>query len=133
MVYNGTLQIITMDGTQLAELTSVSMSMSQDLFDVTSKESAGWSEVLAGLRTITYNAEGIVDFQATNKDMADLWTAFTTRASVAIIFTNLVTGDKRITQTCYISNLEITAPMEDTVTYSVEFTGTGAPTVATIS
>jgi len=131
-IYNGTLQILTLDGTQIAELTSVSMSMSQDLFDVTSKESGGWSEVLPGLRNVTYSCEGLVDFQATNKDMADIFTLFTTRASCSIVWTNAVTGDKKITQTCYLSSCEISAPMEDKVSYSIEFTGTGAPTVANI-
>ena len=131
-VYNGTAQILKMDGTQLAELTNVTMSMNQDLFETTSKESAGWKEVMPGLRDITYSAEGLADFQATNKDLADVFTAYTNRASVAIEWTNAVSGDKKLTCTAYITSCEISAPMEDTVTYSIEFQSTGALTVATI-
>lgn len=131
-VYNGTAQILKMDGTQLAELTNVTMSMNQDLFETTSKESKGWKEVLPGLRDITYSAEGLADFQATNKDLADIFTAYNLRSSVAIIWTDMVTGDKSVSQTAYISSCEVSAPMEDVTTYSIEFTGTGEPTFATI-
>lgn len=132
-VYNGTAQILKMDGTQLAELTNVTMSMNQDLFETTSKESAGWKEVMPGLRDITYSAEGLADFQATNKDLADIFTAYNSRASVQIIWTDMTTGDKSVSQTAYISSCEVSAPMEDVTTYSIEFTGTGAPTFATIA
>ena len=122
-----------MDGKQLAELTNVTMSMNQDLFEITSKESGGWKEVMPGLRDITYSAEGLADFQSSNKDLADIFTAYNSRASVAIIWTDMITGDKSVSQTAYISSCEVSAPMEDVTTYSIEFTGTGAPTFATIS
>ena len=69
----------------------------------------------------------------TNKDLADIFTAYNNRASVAIIWTDMVTGDKSVSQTAYISSCEVSAPMEDVTTYSIEFTGTGAPTFATIA
>jgi len=131
-VYNGTAQILKMDGTQIAELTNVTMSMNQDLFETTSKESAGWKEVMPGLRDISYTAEGLADFQSTNKDLADIFTAYNSRASVAIVWTDSVAGDKSVSQTAYIASCEVSAPMEDVTTYSIEFTGTGAPTFATI-
>ena len=131
-IYNGTLQVLKMDGTQLAELTNVTASFSQETFDVTSKESAGWAEILPGIRSATFSAEGIADFQATNKDLADVFLAYTNRTAVAIEWTNGVTGDKKVSCSTYITSCEINAPMEDTVTYSIEFQSTGAVTVATI-
>jgi TP901-1 family phage major tail protein len=121
-----------MDGTQMAELTNVTCSLSQETFDVTSKESAGWTEILPGVRSATFSAEGIADFQATNKDLADVFAAFTGRTVVAIEWTNGVTGDKKLTCNAYITSCEISANMEDTVTYSIEFQSTGAVTSATI-
>lgn len=131
-IFNGSLTVLKLDGTNLAELTNVTMSLSQETFDVTSKESAGWTEVLPGVRSATFSAEGIADFQATNKDLADIFTAYTNRAAVAIEWTNGVTGDKKATCSAYITSCEISAPMEDTVTYSIEFASTGAVTFATI-
>ena len=130
--YNGTLQVIQIDGTVLAKLTNVEVNLDTNLFEVTSKESGGYAEFLAGLRNITYLAEGVADFQSANKDLADIFTLFTSRATCSLVWTNAVTGDKKITQTAYVTSCNISAPMEDTVTYSIEFQGTGTPTIATI-
>ena len=131
-IYNGTAQILKLGGTVLAELTNVTMSMNQDLFDTTSKESGGWKDVLPGLRDVTYSAEGLADFASDNKDLADLFTLYNTRASVVVLWTNNIPGSKSVQQTAYISSLEVAAPMEDVTTYSVEFTGTGAITIADV-
>jgi TP901-1 family phage major tail protein len=131
-VYNGTAQILKMDGTQLAELTNVTMSMNQDVFETTSKESLGWKEIMPGLRDITYSAEGLADFVAANKDLTDIFTAYNARALVAIVWTNLIPGNTSVTQSAYITSCEVSAPMEDVVTYSIEFAGTGTPTFTVI-
>ena len=131
-VYNGTAQILKMDNTQLAELTNVTMSMNQDVFETTSKESAGWKEIMPGLRDITYSAEGLADFVAANKDLTDIFTAYNNRTMVQIIWTNLTAGNTSVTQSAYITSCEVSAPMEDVATYSIEFAGTGAPTFTVI-
>jgi TP901-1 family phage major tail protein len=131
-VYNGTAQILKMDNTQLAELTNVTMSMNQDVFETTSKESGGWKEVLPGLRDITYSAEGLADFVAANKDLTDIFAAYNGRTMVQIIWTNLTAGATSVTQSAYITSCEVSAPMEDVVTYSIEFAGTGTPTFTPI-
>lgn len=131
-IQNGTLTILKFDGTQMAELTNVTMSLSQETFDTSSKESAGWSEILPGFRSATFTAEGLADFQATNKDLADVFTAFANRTVVAIEWTNAVTGDKKATCNAYITSCEVSAPQEDVTTYSIELQSTGAVTFATI-
>jgi TP901-1 family phage major tail protein len=131
-VYNGTAQILKMDNTQLAELTNVTMSMNQDVFETTSKESLGWKEIMPGLRDITYSAEGLADFVAANKDLTDIFTAYNNRTMVQIIWTNLTAGNTSVTQSAYITSCEVSAPMEDVATYSIEFAGTGAPTFTVI-
>lgn len=131
-VFNGTAQIITLDGTEIAQLTECSMTMEQNLFETTTKNSGGFAEFLPGLRNITYSASGLTDYQNSDKDMADLFTAWNNRASVLIVWTNAVTGDKKVTQTAYITNITNDAPMEDKASYTVEFQGTGTPTIATI-
>lgn len=131
-VFNGTLTVLKMDGTQLAELTNVTMSMTSDNFETTSKESGGYAEFSYGKRSVTYSVEGLADFQASNKDLADLFSAWTARTVVSLEWTNAVSGDKKVTQSALISSIDVDAPMEDVVTYSVEFQGTGTPTIATI-
>jgi TP901-1 family phage major tail protein len=132
-VYNGTLQVLSIGGENLAQLTNVTMSMNQDLFETTSKESGGWKSVMPGLRDITYSAEGLADFtEALKYNLTELFALYDARTSVSIVWTNTITGDKKVTQTAYISSMEVSAPMEDVTTYSVEFTGTGTPVIATI-
>jgi TP901-1 family phage major tail protein len=134
-IYNGTLQVLSIGGENLAQLTNVTMSMNQDLFDTTSKESGGWKSVLPGLRDITYSAEGLADFtEASKYNLTELFALYSTdpRTAFSLVWTNTVTGDKKVTQNAFISSIEVSAPMEDVTTYSVEFTGTGTPSITTI-
>lgn len=125
-IYNGTLQLIKIGptgGEALTQLTNCTMSMNADLFETTTKFSDGWKEVQAGLRDVTYSAEGLADFSDTGKyDLTNLFSAYTGRTELDVYFTN---GTVTFTQKAYISSLEVSAPMEDVATYSLELTGTG--------
>jgi predicted secreted protein len=127
-IYNGTLQLISIEGESLAQLTNCTMSMNADLFETTTKYSNGWKEVQAGLRDVTYSAEGLADFSdATKYDLTQLFAAYTGRTILTTVFTN---GTVTITQETFISSLEVSAPMEDVATYSLELTGTGVAILA---
>jgi TP901-1 family phage major tail protein len=127
-IYNGTIQLISIEGETLSQLTNCTMSMNADLFETTTKNSAGWKEVMAGLRDVTYSAEGLADFSDSGKyDLTNLFAAYTGRTILTTVFTN---GTVTITQETYISSLEVSAPMEDVATYSLELTGTGVATLA---
>lgn len=132
-IFNGTLSVLKADGTQIAELTDCSLDLPTNMFDVTSKESGGYKKIMPGLRSATCNATGIVDFVATNKDMADLLAYYTGRTAVTILFSNGVVGDKSVSFSSYMSACSISAPMEDKVSYDITFESTGTITVATIS
>jgi TP901-1 family phage major tail protein len=131
-IYNGTAQLIKIGASgseeALAQLTNCTMSMNQDLFDTTSKESGAWKSVMPGVRDVTYSGEGLADFTETGKyNLTDLWTAYNAQSQLRVQFTN---GTSVFTQQAYISSMEVTAPMEDVATYTVELTGTGAVTFA---
>lgn len=125
-IYNGTLQLIKLGptgGESLTQLTNCTMSMNADLFETTTKFSNGWKEVMAGLKDVTYSAEGLADFSDSGKyDLTQLFDAYTGRTELDVTFTN---GTTTFTQKAYISSLEVSAPMEDVATYSLELTGTG--------
>jgi hypothetical protein len=125
-IYNGTIQLIKLGptgGEALTQLTNCTMSMNADLFETTTKFSDGWKEVQAGLRDVTYSAEGLADFSDAGKyDLSQLFSAYTNRTELDVYFTN---GTVTFTQKAYISSLEVSAPMEDVATYSLELTGTG--------
>jgi len=122
-IYNGTLQLINIGGEALTQLTSCTMSMNADLFETTTKFSNGWKEVQAGLKDVTYSAEGLADFSDAGKyDLTQLFNAYTGRTLLAVTFTG---GGVTFTQSAFISSLEVSAPMEDVATYTLELTGTG--------
>ena len=63
--------------------------------------------------------------------LSKLFTAYVhTRTSFTLTFgvTTSATGDTKYTGTAWISSLSLTAPLEDSATYSASFTGSGALT-----
>lgn len=131
-IYNGTAQLLKLGASgseqTLIQLTSCSMSVNADLFDTTSKESDGWKSVMPGLRDVTYSGEGLADFAASsNYTLTEIFAAYNNRTLLSIKFTN---GTNVFSQSGYISSFEISGPMEDVATYTIEVTGSGALTLA---
>ena len=132
-IYNGTAQLLKLGASgseeALIQLTNCSMSLNADLFDTTSKESNGWKSVLPGLRDVSYSGEGLADFtaSATKYTLTEIFNAYNNRTLLSVVFTNTV---NTFTQSGYISSFELSAPMEDVATYTIEITGTGVLTLA---
>jgi TP901-1 family phage major tail protein len=132
-IYNGTAQLLKLGtaGSEeaLIQLTNCSMSLNADLFDTTSKESSGWKSVMPGLRDVSYSGEGLADFtaSATKYTLTEIFNAYNSRTLLSVVFTNTV---NTFTQSGYISSFELSAPMEDVATYTIEITGTGVLTLA---
>jgi len=131
-IYNGTAQLLKLGASgseqTLIQLTNCSMSVNADLFDTTSKESQGWKSVMPGLRDVSYSGEGLADFATSdNYTLAEIFTAYNDRTLLSVKFTN---GVNTFSQSGYIASFEISGPMEDVATYTIEVTGTGALTLA---
>jgi len=131
-IYNGTAQLLKLGtaGSEetLIQLTNCSMSVNADLFDTTSKESGGWKSVMPGLRDVSYSGEGLADFAAgANYTLTEIFAAYNNRTLLSVKFTN---GTNTFSQSGYIASFEISGPMEDVATYTIEVTGTGVLTLA---
>jgi len=115
------------DGSEtiLAHATECSISISEDARDVTTKQSAGWRELLEGLRSFSVSTSHLHAEDASN-GFDDLFTAFNSRSEVSILFSTEETGDKRFNARARIASLEMNAGTEDNVTFSATFEGTGA-------
>ena len=105
------------------------MSVNADLFETTSKESGGWKSVMPGLRDVSYSGEGLADFtaSATKYTLTEIFTAYNARTLLSVKFTN---GTNIFSQSGYIASFEVSGPMEDVATYTIEVTGTGVLTLA---
>lgn len=139
-VFNGT-SLVVMVGTEVvAHATSCSLSISADLPDSTTKQSGGWTDHIAGVRSWSLTTDGLatVDPAATANyyTTGELVSALNSRATVTVMFTTVsgttvVTGDLKWSGLAFVESMDITADMESPVTYSATFTGTGALTQAT--
>jgi len=131
-IYNGTAQLLKLGASgseqTLIQLTNCSMSVNADLFDTTSKESQGWKSVMPGLRDVSYSGEGLADFATSdNYTLSEIFAAYNSRTLLSVKFTN---GVNTFSQSGYIASFEISGPMEDVATYTIEVTGTGVLTLA---
>ena len=122
----------------IAHATSCSLSVSADLPDATTKQSEGWAEEIAGLRSWSLTTDGLatVEPTGTNYVVGDLFSALNGRTKVTVKFTTVngstpITGDLYWTGDAFLESLDITADMESPVTYSASFTGTGELTQGT--
>lgn len=132
MVFNGDLMIIKVGSVQVAELTNCELSMSTNMFEITSKESGGKKEILAGNSEWSATADFNIDFQSSNWDMADVVAAWNSKTELSLTITNGVTGDKSFAGSAYIDNVTYTGPQGDKASGTVSFAGTGALTITTI-
>ena len=130
-IFNGTELGVYIDSTLIAAATDCSLSLSMETIDITTKDSAGWRELLAGTRSGSISCSGLIDYtDASNKDATDLFVAFENRTALSLTFekANEVTGDLSFACTGFLTSLEQSGGTEDTATYSATFEISGVIT-----
>lgn len=139
-IFNGTqfgLYTVGSPGNKkIANVTSNGLTINSEPIDITTKDSAGWKETMVGLRSWGMSVEGIIDFQAntsTEEGAVELLTMQLNREMVELVATNLTSGDLSFTGHGVITNVEISAPMEDKVTFTCDIEGSGPITMAEIA
>lgn len=133
-VFNATLLGVYVEDTLVAAAQDVSVSMSVETIDVTTKESNGYRELLGGLRSASFSVNGLIDYtEATNESTADLATTLLARTAVTLKFSTEVPGDQSVSAEAICTSLELSGGTEDTATYSATFEATGDVTLAAIT
>jgi TP901-1 family phage major tail protein len=131
-IFNGTELGVYIDSTLIAAATDCSLSLNVETIDITTKDSAGFRELLGGVRSGSISVSGLIDYTDadSNKDVTDLWTAWEARTAVTVKFSKAteVTGDLSFSASAIITSLEQSGGTEDTATYSATFELTGAIT-----
>ena len=123
-VFNGTQLGVYIGGTIIAAAQDVSLSLSMETIDVTTKDSAGFRELLAGLRSGSMSCNGLIDYASSNKDTLDLWSAFANRSSLTLTFQES-TSSTTFSASGFLTSLEQSGGTEDTATFSATFELTG--------
>jgi len=133
-IFNGTNLGVYMGGTLIAAATDCSLSLNMETIDITTKDSSGYRELLAGLRSGSISVSGLIDYaDASNKDVTDLYDAWEGRTELTLKFSSEISGDESYTANGFLTSLEQSGGTEDTATYSATFELTGEVTEAAIA
>lgn len=131
-ILNGTLAKIEVGGTVIAHLTSSGISVSHSTRDSSSKDSGGWKDALEGQKSWSISGEGLFAEDA-SYGYEDLYDAIAARTKLTVTYSDAVAGDVEYSGSVYVTSLDRTDGMEESVTFSATFEGTGAITKATIT
>ena len=131
-VLDGTGVVIAVAGAKVNGLVDNSIDETVDTIEVTTKDSSGHKEYIAGEDGWTISASGKIDLTDTT-DITVLRTAKAAKAAVAVMFGNgiLTTGGQILSGSAIITALNQTAPKNGELTWSATFQGTGALTEST--
>ena len=133
-VINGTLCVLktgvdAASATPFAFSTSASISLSMDTRDISNKGSAGWKQLLEAQMSWSASVEGLYAIQDAGgsavKNYDEMYDLLISRTPTYLTLTTAVTGDYSYSGEVYITSLEQSAPMEDNMTFSASFEGTG--------
>jgi TP901-1 family phage major tail protein len=133
-IHNGTLMLFKY-GTDhstnnaIAFSTSATLSISMDTRDISNKGSSGFRELLEAQMSWSVSVEGLYATKDANgsavNNYNDLLNMLKTRTAVYVELGNGVSGDTYYHGQAFITSLEQTSPMEDNMTFSATFEGTG--------
>ena len=142
-IFNGTDLILKVqeangsaDEFKLLHSQNVSLSINVDTIDVSTKDSAGFRDLLGGQKSFSLSADGLYDFSptaGTTTDPSDLVTQMLARTAVTFTFTygqSLSTGDTYYTGSGFITSFEVSGGVEDAPVYSATIEGSGSITQA---
>ena len=106
--------------------TNVTITLNDAMIDATCKQSAGYAVNLPGLRDFAFTADALVNFNEGVSDLGitTLFDAYNARTPINILISNPVLATAYYTGLAYVESIEVNAPMEDVVSYTVSFTGT---------
>ena len=128
-IFNGTVYVVALGGTELPDQTEGSISLSMETRDATTKDSLGFRELVEGTRSASISVSGLVD-DAT-RAVTTLMTHFYAVSTVAVKFGidgGAGEDDDYFSGTAYVTSIETSAGTEDNVTYSATLELTGSIT-----
>lgn len=119
----------------IGRATSASLSVSMETRSTTTKDSAGWDENLEGLKSWSLSGDGLVTYSISGDydTPDDLFTLLSNRTLVKVKFGSATSGEIDYTGDAYLVSYEQEAGVEENVSFSFGFTGTGVLTQASVS
>ena len=132
---DGTLMKLYKGSTAIALLKSNEMDITIDKLVTSNKDGAGWETHLRGLKSGSFSFDGnfIETGASTNITWDELLTDAIAGTQLTIAMTTSIVGDSKWTGTCTLSNLKLTSPFNDIVTFSGQLDLTGALTASVVA
>ncbi len=122
-------------GTVVARQNDVTFSVNMEPRDITTKDSAGWRELLEGLRSYEISIAGLLaydDSLSVYTSATGIDTVLRARTSQTWILGTGVSGDVKLSGAGYWTSLEVGSPdAESNCTYSATLQGSGQYYVGT--
>jgi TP901-1 family phage major tail protein len=134
-VVNGHYMRFFDNGVSLGYSTSCSIAFNATMRELSHKDTAGsgggWLEQAPGQKSGTFSTEGL--YAEDDNAAAALFQKLADGTEITLTFTTDVSGDKVWSGTALLTSVEITAPNNENVTYSVSGVFTGEVTVDTVA
>lgn len=111
---------------KVAEISNWSLDLGAENIDVTTFDSNGWKEYLAGLKEWSGSAGGNFKFTDTNGQQA-IYNAWLNGTTLAVEL-RLGTTSPKFTGTVLITGISVESPVDDKAAINFDFQGTGALT-----
>ena len=116
----------------VGKMTNASLSVTMATRDASTKDSAGWMEVLEGQKSWTLSGEGLVVYNNSGKATPDdIYGHLSSRTVIYIEFGSESTDETYYSGTGYFTEFSTDAGMEDNATFSFSFQGTSELTQGT--
>lgn len=129
-VINGTLITIYKSTKTIANGISADFTLEKDIINASSKDSAGADESITGRYRFSGSGEFRLEMTGsvgtTQISLQTIITDAMAGTAWTFVFGSGVTGDMKLTGSAYISNVKVSAPDNDTATFTCDFTGSGA-------
>jgi len=144
-IFNGTSLVVLIGTEVIGYATSCSLSLAIDTPDSSTKQSLGWADEIGGQKSWSLTTDGLATVVpgtvATYVSTSELNALAIARTAVSVKFTTVnnstvdgvtpIVGDVVYSGSAFIESVDLTADMENPVTYSVSFKGTGPLVIAT--
>lgn len=128
-IINGTDLLVYVGGTAITHSTSASISFSMETRDASTKDSAGYREILEGQRSWTIESEGMTALDAA-EGFEELYAAWVARTVLLIKFATDDGTDQFYQGNGYCTSLSVDSGVEDSSTFSASFEMTGQVTIS---
>jgi predicted secreted protein len=116
---------ILVGNVQISNLTNCNFEVNVDMIDVTTKDSAGWKEILSGLKDWKMGGDITVDFALATNAADDIFTTLVAGGDVSVKFNIPGSGNALYTGVGKYSQQSFEAGTEDKLTSKFSIMGNG--------